>query len=105
MDPDANETLLIHPFDAKEPIPGTVEWAYQDDEKAFGYWTFATYDPEPFSDAISIVRYADGSVFTTTDWQEVQPDGVDDIDLWKWMEPTSGRDAVIIAGWPRLFPV
>lgn len=49
-----------------------------------------------------VVLLADGVQFTTTDWQGAQPESVQEIAEYKWMD-AAGRDAIVFDGLPRLF--
>ena len=49
---------------------------------------------------ISLIRWPDGLMFSTTDWQSKQPSS-DDIEGYEWMDLESGHTAVMLNGVPR----
>lgn len=54
---------------------------------------------------VAAIRYADGTTFTSGDWDWSQPDMTDDGDIADaWWVDADGRDAVMLDGLPRLAP-
>lgn len=53
-------------------------------------------------DSVAVVRYADGDVWTTEDWQGVQPDVLDpeDVASWRWRS-ADGTLGIVVGGLPR----
>jgi hypothetical protein len=58
---------------------------------------------------VATVTYADGTTFTTSDWQGPQPASADEIEQYNWShvnasDPANTADwtpAIIVLGWPR----
>lgn len=58
---------------------------------------------------VATVTYADGTTFTTSDWQGSQPQSVDEIADFTWQridttDPANTAHwvpAVVVLGWPR----
>lgn len=69
--------------------------------------TFEIKDIEGFN--VATVTYADGTMFTTSDWQGQQPQSADDIGQYDWckVDTTDPTDtdkwtpAILLLGWPR----
>jgi hypothetical protein len=54
---------------------------------------------------VAAVRYADGTMFTSGDWDSPQPNLTDDGDILDaWWVDADGRDAMMLDGLPRLAP-
>ena len=51
---------------------------------------------------IAYLKYPDGTIFTTTDWQGEQPTTLKECADFDWMEFPSCRHATIINGLPHL---
>lgn len=59
---------------------------------------------------VATVTYADGTTFTTSDWQGPQPSSADEIEQFAWShvdvdDPANTANwtpAIIVLGWPRL---
>lgn len=58
---------------------------------------------------VATVTYADGTTFTTSDWQGQQPKSADEIDQYAWsrIDPADPENtdkwipAIVLLGWPR----
>lgn len=68
---------------------------------------FAIKEIEGFS--VATVAYADGTLFTVSDWQGQQPQSADEIEQYSWskVDPSDPANtdewtpAVFVLGWPR----
>lgn len=62
--------------------------------------TFGHFHHDDLGGPVAMVVYeTTGLVFTTTDWQGVQPDTVEEIPDWQWMG-ADGRRALMLDGLP-----
>jgi hypothetical protein len=62
-------------------------------------------------ETIAVIEYADGSMFTTGDWQSTQPQTPAEVESFSWYKvdasnPTDTdlwQPAIMLHGWPRTF--
>jgi hypothetical protein len=60
---------------------------------------------------IAVIEYADGSMFTTIDWQSTQPQTPDEVTDFTWFKVDASnpadtdawQPAIMLDGWPRTF--
>ena len=51
---------------------------------------------------IARLSYADGTTYTTSDWQAPQPQTLDEVGDFNWIDEKTGRAAIMIDGLPRV---